>query len=132
MRLRATIFMEPVAKGRARTVRKGDGVITYTPDKTAHAENIIRGHIMQMGVKFEKGIPLRLAAIFYRSRPKSTPKRIKLPVTRPDWDNYAKCLCDAVERFAYYDDSQITTAIIKKRFGQPPRIELLLREDNDG
>lgn len=129
MRLRATIFMEPVGKARARTVRKGESVVTYTPDKTAHAENIIRAQIMQMGVKFEKGMPLRLAAIFYRSRPKSAPKRIKLPVTKPDWDNYAKCLCDALEKFVYENDSQITRAYIKKRYGSPPRIELLITED---
>jgi len=54
-----------------------------------------------------------------------------MPVSRPDYDNYAKLLTDALEKFVYKNDSQITRAIIKKRFGSPPRIELTIEEDTD-
>jgi Holliday junction resolvase RusA-like endonuclease len=129
MRIETVIYVEPVAKARARTVKtKGGKIISFTPRKSAHAEALIREHVMSLG-KFEAGIPLRLEATFYRDRPKSLPKRVKLPMSRPDIDNYTKLLTDALEKFVYANDSQITTALIKKRFGAPPRIELVLEEE---
>ena len=126
--MRITINVEPVGKARPRsTIRKGR-VITYTPQKTAHAENLIRDKVMGLGQYFERGTPLVIEAVFFRERPKSTKKDV-LPVTRPDWDNYGKLLTDALEKFVYANDSQITTALIKKRFGSPPRIELTLEVD---
>jgi len=127
--MKITINVEPVGKARPRsTIRKGR-VITYTPQKTAHAENLIRDKVMGLGQYFERGTPLAIEAVFFRDRPKSTKKDVTLPVTRPDWDNYGKLLTDALEKFVYANDSQITTAVIKKRFGSPPRIELEIEED---
>ena len=130
MKIETVILVEPVPKARARTVRTRSGaVFSYTPAKTAHAENLIRDRVMAMGQHFDANIPVKLTATFYREKPKSTPKKVTLPITRPDWDNYAKLLTDALEKYVYSNDSQITTAIIKKRFGSPPRIELILEDD---
>jgi len=123
------IFMEPVGKGRPRVTMKSGRAIAYTPAKTAHAENLIRDKVMELETFFPKEIPLRLIAIFFRDRPKNLPKKVEKPVTRPDWDNYAKLLTDALEKFIYANDSQITAAVIKKRFGSPPRIELMIDVD---
>ena len=128
--IKDTIFIEPVGKARPRMARRGNKVITYTPQKTAHAENIIRDHVMaQQHQFFGKDIPLVLVATFYRPRPKHLPKRFIFPTTRPDWDNYGKLLADSLEAFVYANDSQITTALIQKRFGSPPRIELIIEEE---
>ena len=134
--LEVTIYMEPVGKARARTVRtKGGKVMSFTPDKTAAAENMIRDKIMGLGVKIPSGVPIRLTATFYRSRPKSC-KKLELPVSRPDLDNYVKLLTDAMEKFAYDNDSQITSLNVKKRYVNPdfpgpasPCIQLLLEPD---
>ena len=131
MSLEITIYVEPVGKGRPRTIRKGNKTITYTPPTTAHAESLIREQVMKLEAFYTKECPLLLEATFFRAPPKHLPKRITLPVTRPDWDNYGKLLTDALEKFVYVSDSQITTAIIKKRFGSPPRIELSIKEDHD-
>lgn len=131
MRIGTTILVEPVAKARARTIAtKGGKYHSYTPDKTAHTENLIRDKVMEMEQYFDAGIPIRMEATFYREKPKSTPKRVILPVTRPDLSNYLKTLEDALEKFIYQNDSQITTAIICKRFSSPPRIELTLEKDS--
>lgn len=130
--IKVTILMEPMGKGRPRFARRGKHVVAYTPSKTAHAENLIRDKVMALEMGYPREVPLVLEATFYRSRPKSTKKKVVLPVTRPDWDNYGKLLTDALEKFAYDDDGQITTAIIKKRFGSPPRIELRIEEDKIG
>ena len=132
MKIETIIYVEPVAKARARTIMtKGGKYHSYTPQKTAHTENLIRDRVMELGKYFDVGVPIRLEATFYRVKPKSTPKRVELPVSRPDWDNYGKLLTDALEKFIYANDSQITTAVIKKRFGSPPRIMLKLEEDNE-
>lgn len=131
MKIEKTIMVEPVGKARARTFKtKGGEYHSYTPKKTAHSEAMIREAVIGLGY-FEAGTPIRLEATFYRVKPKSAPKRVILPSTKPDIDNYFKLLTDALEKFIYSNDSQITTAIIKKRFGSPPKIVLKLEEDND-
>lgn len=127
--IQTTIYMEPVAKGRARVTVRGGHAIAYTPQKTVVAEQFIRYHVMDLKQSYNAGVPLRLEATFYRRRPKHLAKKVTMPVQRPDWDNYAKLLMDALEKYAYHDDAQITTALIRKRFGEPPRIELKITKD---
>lgn len=132
MRIKATILILPIGKARARHAVKGGRVMTYTPAKTRLAEAVIQTQIRQEVLKhgvFGGDQPIRLVAIFYRPRPKHLPKRVTLPIARPDVDNMYKLLADSLEKFVYANDSQITSADIKKRFGSPPRIELLLEED---
>lgn len=128
MKISKVIYVEPVPKGRPRVASKGGRVFVYTPSKTVHAENLIRQALLNEG-SFGEGIPLRLEAIFYRQRPKTLPKRVKLPVKAPDLDNYLKTLKDALEKFVYYNDSQIVDLHVRKRFGSPPRIELTISSD---
>ena len=131
-KIETTIYVEPTAKARPRSAIIAGRVHTYTPKKTRNAQMMIqamiRSQVMELG-SFEEGVPLRLEVTFYRIRPKHLPKRVTMPVSRPDYDNYAKLLTDALEKFVYRNDSQITTAVIKKRFGSPPRIELKLECD---
>ena len=129
--IKLTIYMEPVGKARARTVRRGAKIITYTPDKTTHAENLIRDKVMDIGEKFDHGTPIQVTATFYRTRPKSVKAKVLYPTSRPDIDNFMKLLLDSLEGFAYDNDSQITTVLCKKRFGAPPRIELMIQEEKE-
>jgi Holliday junction resolvase RusA-like endonuclease len=132
MRIETTIYVEPVGKARPRTITRGGKTWSYTPRGTAHTETLIRESVLRLGQFFEAGTPLRLEATFYRVRPKSLPKKVRFPATRPDWDNYGKLLTDALQKFIYPNDSQIVDAVIAKRFGSPPRIELKIEEVNDG
>ena len=135
MKIKATILVLPIGKARPRHRQLKDGrIIDYLPEPTLTTQGMIQVHIrntvMRQG-SFPQGIPLKMAATFYRPRPKSAPKKLLKPVTKPDWDNYGKLVSDALNKFVYHDDSQITTAVIKKRYGNPPRIELALEEDLD-
>lgn len=129
--MKITIPMEPVAKARARQGRW----TTYTPTKTVDAENLIRWHFTQLKREtFGKDVPLVLTAWFYRSRPKSAPKKRIYPTTRPDWDNYGKLICDALQKFCYKEDSQIVDAHVYKRYAKDdevPRIEIEILEVKD-
>lgn len=109
---------------------KGGRAFVYTPKKTVHAEAMIREMLAHEDC-FAAAVPLRLVTTFYRQRPKSLPKRVVMPVSKPDLSNLLKTLEDALEKFIYNNDSQITTLVARKRFGLPPRIELKLEEDNE-
>lgn len=130
--VKITIYVEPEGKARPRTTVKGGKTWSYTPGKTVKTEALIRETVLKLDKYFSEGVPLRVTAIFYREKPKSASKKVLLPATRPDLDNYFKLLTDALEKFVYKNDSQITTAIICKRFGSPPRIYLEIREDKIG
>ena len=130
--IEATIFVEPTPKGRARSRIAGKHVITYTPAKTRNAEKMIAAMIRQEVMKqgsFDASVPLNLSAAFYIEKPKSASKKVLWPVKRPDLDNYGKLLLDALNKYVWQDDSQIVDLHLRKRFGSPPRIDILIREE---
>lgn len=130
MTVKMTIFTEPVAKARARTVVNHGKVHSFTPNKTAVAENVIRCEVVQHYKEppFAAKTPLGLVAVFYLAKPPSKPKRVAYPVCKPDTDNYIKTLLDAGNGYLWHDDSQIITIQASKQYGNPPRIELELSE----
>ena len=136
-----TVYGNPVAKARARTVRSKYGKVhTYTPAKTANWEAVIRADAIQalskQGGKMLKGA-LDLTAVFYLQMPKSISKRmigIALPTKRPDLDNLLKAVKDALRGIVYRDDSQIADVLCKKRYTNEsiltPRICIEIKERN--
>jgi Holliday junction resolvase RusA-like endonuclease len=126
------IYVEPRAKGRARYSVANGHVRAYTPVKTRNAEAeiciAIREHVMKLG-SFDAGVPLVLDATFYILKPKSKSKKVLMPVTRPDVDNYVKTLLDALNKYVIPDDSQVVTLRVRKRYGQTPCIDLKIREE---
>uniref|UniRef100_A0A6M3M6U9 Putative endodeoxyribonuclease n=1 Tax=viral metagenome TaxID=1070528 RepID=A0A6M3M6U9_9ZZZZ len=133
--MRAIIHVEPHAKGRPKVSTFGGHAQVYTPKKTRIAEADIKAAIRNKIAKAERfgaGEALVLWVTFYVVRPKSAPKRVKHPVTRPDLDNYLKTLLDALDKFAFPDDAQIVNIHAKKAFaavGTPPRIEFILERE---
>lgn len=140
--MRATIYVEPHAKGRGKVgMFKGkDGrghAVVYTPKKTRVSEADVKAAIRQEIMKQERfaaSVPLVLWVTFYRQKPKTASKKVTQPVKNPDLDNYLKTLLDALNKFAYPDDSQIVNIHAKKAFaeiGTPPRIEFVLEREDD-
>jgi len=129
VRIEATILVEPVAKARPRVTSKGGKVWAYTPKGTVKTESLIRESLMKLGKRFGAGVPLKLSVTFYRDRPKTAPKKVRYPVTRPDLDQYLKLLLDACQKYIFPDDAAIVSLEAHKRFGSPPRIELVLEDD---
>ena len=50
---------------------------------------------------------------------------------RPDCDNLAKSILDALNGIAYDDDSQICSLSVFKFYGDEPRVEISLGEIRD-
>lgn len=114
---------------------------TYTPEKTATYENLVKLEYQQQcgDVMFEKDTPLDIRVIAYYSIPKSASnkKRSSMlsnqirPTKKVDWDNLGKIICDALNKLAYYDDAQIVDAQVRKLYGEPPRVMVKIQEAMD-
>lgn len=113
---------EPQGKARART---GKG-FAYTPEKTVLYENLIKTEYRSQcgNMWFENAFMITVTAHF--SIPKSYSKKkykqaaqgLLSPTKKPDADNIAKVVCDALNGVAYHDDSAAVELIIRKRFSE--------------
>jgi Holliday junction resolvase RusA-like endonuclease len=122
------VYGTPVPKARARTVRMKNGRhVTFTPDKSAAWENKIQAAALESRPKELLDGPLVLEVTFYLQRPKSKPKRVRFPDTKPDLDNLVKSVKDALEGIVYANDSRIVDEVARKRYGDPPRVEVTIR-----
>ena len=98
---------KPVGKGRPRFRRMGNFVQTYTPANTAEYEKLVRLRFQNAGgVITDKPVKIEIIAFF--APPKSTRKQQKadmlanriFPVKKPDCDNIAKIILDALNKIA--------------------------------
>lgn len=132
-KIETTIYVSPTAKGRPQATNFGGHARLYTPAKTRKSEAeivaSIRKELQSNFNAFDKGVPLHLSATFFIPKPDSASKKVVHPIKRPDLDNYCKTLLDSLNQYIFPDDSQIVSMRLRKAFGSPPRIELLIREE---
>ena len=127
------ILGEPVAKEAVKVSMHGKFVHKYMPKKTRNAMADIRSQIIaQLPNGFRPTAkPLNLTVQARRQRPKSTPKRVKYPITRPDASNYLKLIEDALNGLVWLDDSQVVRIFAGKEYAtekHPPGITLMIEE----
>ena len=137
--IKIVVKTEPKGKERPLFTRRGGFVRAITPKQTREYENIIR-LFAQKEMKALKAKPLQCAVVVmidaYRSIPKSysklkREKAIKneiRPTTKPDADNIAKLVLDALNEVAYIDDKQIISLSVQKYYAEKPRIEITIKE----
>lgn len=110
-----------IGSARPRVTRFG----TYIPQKTRAYRERIRGEFMEAGGMKRTG-PLSVRVSVFRELPKSRPKRVDSePDTfKPDVDNIAKNVLDALNGIAWDDDSQVVELSVRKypRSREPERI----------
>ena len=131
MTVHITIPGTPVAKGRPRFTRSGH---PYTPEKTKqYEETVCRCWETQSGVSFPGGTPILASLCAYFPIPKSYSKQKKAALegsfhlSRPDADNIAKSVLDALNGLAYPDDSAVQLQVVHKIYtNAAPRVELTL------
>lgn len=137
--VRFTVPGQPKGKARARTVRRGGGKsFSYTPEGTVLYENLIKTCYLQDAghVLFNDGQPLAVDIIAFYEVPKSYSKKKKqemldgqlYPTKKPDIDNIAKCVLDALNKLAYRDDTQVVRLHMEKHYAEIPRVEVEIRE----
>lgn len=133
MVIRFTIPGEPKGKGRPRLGRSGHA---YTPHDTTVYENLVklcyRDEYPDEGEIARKDEPVKVLIWAYYQIPKSVSKKTRMamqmddirPSKKPDCDNIAKIICDALNGIAYYDDSQICELSVIKHYSETPRVEV--------
>jgi Holliday junction resolvase RusA-like endonuclease len=86
------IVMQPRGKQRPRVVKRANMPypIAITPDQTIDAENRVQGHVQGEW-----------------QRP---------PPSKPDADNYAKLVLDALNGVLWRDDSQVVRLFVEKAY----------------
>lgn len=126
------IEMEPVAKARPRYNKNG---IAYTDKKTKEAEKYIAySYINQNGKTLLDG-PIEVEVNCFYKVPKSYSKKDKekakegrlYKVTRPDVDNLAKTVLDALNEVAYEDDRLITGLKVTKAYAKDDKEKMIIR-----
>lgn len=132
MEIKFTVHGAPVGKGRPRVTRYG----AYTPEKTkAYEEKVRLCWRTQSGKGFSGGVPLLASIIAYFPIPKNTSKKKAAAMVgtfhthRPDSDNIAKAVLDALNGLAYPDDSAVQIDRAWKMYtNAAPRVEVTIRE----
>ena len=134
MEIHITIPGVPVGKGRPRF--SGRGGHTYTPEKTKDYEEKVRlCWRTQSGKGFAGKVPLLASVTAYFPIPKSVSKKKAeamagtFHVNRPDADNIAKAILDALNGHAYPDDAAVQIDRSWKIYtNAAPRVEVTIRE----
>lgn len=124
-------------KQRARSVSIGGKPRQYTPKATVNAEAEVRAAFRASAPEWAcvYDEPVQLTVRSYAAPPKAllTKKRLPLIVaelwrklTKPDADNVAKLIMDALNGVAWKDDAIITDLIVRKRYSMTPHTEVLI------
>lgn len=124
-----TVFGNLVTKKAHKSyINKRTGKIgTYSDDKQKNWEMLIAWTASQHRPDKLLDEPLSVEATFYLLKPKSRPKKCKYPDRKPDHDNLEKALYDALEGIIYVNDSRIVDKVFRKRYGDPPRVEIIIK-----
>ncbi len=129
--LKFSVPGKPQGKARARTFYNYNlhRMQSITPENTVLYENLIKTYYQNQADKenfsgYFKKEPIRVCIVAIFDVPKSTSKKKKqamfsreeYPCKKPDSDNIAKTICDALNRLAYGDDTQICELTVQKRY----------------
>lgn len=121
---------EPMGKQRPRFVRVGNFTRTYTPKETVNYENWVKLSYQNFGGENYGDMPLKVEITAKFPIPKSYSKKKHeqaidgqiRPTIKPDCDNIAKVICDALNGIAYTDDKQIVELIVRKEYAENPKV----------
>ena len=127
-----TVNGEPQGKARPRFTRGGR---TYTPKKTVLYEESIRNAFQNAGGQLTE-LPVQVSITAYYKIPVSASKARAtqmdsgeiMPLKKPDTDNVAKAVCDALNGYAYKDDAQVCVLHVKKMYSRDPMIVVSVSE----
>ncbi len=123
---------QPQGKGRPRFTRTGHA---YTPEKTVQYEALIAARYWkalnsqrQTLTEKAKAADVEIEILALYAVPKSDSKVMQgrklsgqiLPRAKPDIDNVAKAVLDALNDFAYRDDSQVVRLTVSKKYSDNP------------
>ncbi len=131
--MKLTIQGKVQAKQRVRLGRYS----RYTPEQTKNYENWVKLSFINQYPNFkplENELQVSIKAYFEIPKSVSKKKREQMlngnirPTIKPDLDNIAKSVLDALNGLAYLDDKQIVFLEVEKFYDVSPRVELMVEE----
>ena len=133
-----TVLGAPQGKERPRVAKLRDRTIVYTPKKTKDYEReIATAYLTQCSGMFSGAVQVEIHA--YYEIPKSASRKRVLdmvsdrerPTKKPDGDNIAKAVCDALNGIASKDDSQVVDLTVRKYYSKFPHVQVFISEAKD-
>lgn len=123
---------------QAKQRPKFNGRFAYTPKETVAYENLVKlQYQAQCGnYRYPDDVPL-IVAIFVHIEPPQSASNTKktrmlnqaeYPLKKPDVDNVAKIILDALNGIAYRDDKQVVTLIVKKLYAGESGVGVTISE----
>lgn len=138
MKIKFTVPGNPFGKERPNFARMGQKVVTYTPQKTVNYETLVKWAYQQSahGARFANRAMLDARIFMYFEIPQSTSKKerelmlkgVVRPIKKPDVDNAAKAILDALNKLAYRDDAQIVDHMVRKFYSENPRVDVIISD----
>ncbi len=131
------VDLDPVPKGRPRFSKVGGFVRSYTPKKTSDYEAQVKSIAQSAMTREPLETPLAAFLYFRLPIPRSYPKKriaaclsgSERPIKKPDLDNLAKSVLDALNGVVYLDDSQLVSLHITKVYDHNPGVDIMVREE---
>jgi len=126
-----TVHGEPVAKGRPRFVRATGRA--FTPQKTVnYEERVEEAAARAMGGRepFDGALRLTVRATFLVPASWSQKRKSAAhwKTSKPDADNIAKIVKDALNKIVYRDDAQIAELTVQKQYGPLAGLTVTIEE----
>jgi len=115
---------EPVAQPRHRIASRGRFATAYIPKSHAiHAwkyaiEEAAREEAQRIGWVPLKGVALSVSMVFSFEQPRSN--KTEWHAQRPDLDNLAKAVLDALHGIAFLDDAVVDEMKLRKQWREKP------------
>ena len=136
MRMSFIVNGEAVAQGRPRITTVNGYARAYDPAKSSEYKHLVAFYAQQemKGKPLMEG-PLCMEVLVNRCIPASWSKKKhtsalqnKLwPTSRPDIDNYVKCVLDALQQVVWLDDRQVVNIYASKRYSVQPSLMVTVR-----
>lgn len=111
--------------------------MVYTPPKTKDYEKLIQQYFLIKYPNHEMLTNrLSIEIIAYMKIPKNTSKKkekemlegIISPTKKPDIDNIAKSILDALNKFVFKDDNQVSKITVEKKYGKVEKVYVKIEE----
>ena len=131
-----TIPGEMRGKGRPRFSTRGGFGRAYTDHKTASAETWVRACAVEQAGMVPLAGPISLSIAIAVEVPASWPKKKRadalagavFPTSKPDLDNCAKLIADALNGIVWRDDKQIIRMDLRKHYAERAQTVLTVAE----
>ncbi|MFW3538014.1 RusA family crossover junction endodeoxyribonuclease [Vagococcus fluvialis] len=135
MEIKIVIPGQPVPQGRPKFTTK-PFVRAYDPPKSSAYKKVVAKYANQCKPNKLMQGPLEVRVDIYKESLKSFSKIKKeqaenkelRPITKPDADNYAKGILDALKGIIWEDDGQVVKLITEKFYSSNPRAEVFVSQ----